>query len=85
MRINCRSNTFLTMFAMEMITMIDDRTATVPRNMSLKQYRKMKLKMLERDFCIRLTDAEREYANTLTTEIAIDQFCLGILNNRWDR
>ena len=63
--------------------MIDDRTATKPRSMSLKAYRKMKLKMLERDFCIPLTDEERAHANTLTSEAAIDQFCIGILNNRW--
>lgn len=65
--------------------MIDDRTAAVPRNMSLKAYRKMKLKMLERDFCINLTDEERARANEMTTEAALDQFCIGILNNRWDR
>ena len=65
--------------------MIDDRTAAVPRNMSLKSYRRMKIKMLERDFCINLTSEERARAETLKTEAAIDQFCMGILNNRWDR
>ena len=65
--------------------MIDDRTATVPRKMSLKQYRKMKLKMLKNDFCVDLTDEEVAHAHTLKTEAALDQFCMGILNNRWDR
>ena len=65
--------------------MIDDRTATTPRKMSLKEYRKMKLKMLKRDFLIELTDEEVARANTLTTEAELDQFCLGILNDRWDR
>lgn len=63
--------------------MIDDRTATVPRKVSIKEYRKMKLKMLKRDFCITLTDEEVAHAHTLTTEAALDQFALGILNKRW--
>lgn len=66
--------------------MINDReSAFNQRKMSLKEYRKMKLKMLEKDFCIRLTDEEREHAKTLTTETQLDQFALGIINNRWDR
>ena len=56
--------------------MLDDRTATRPRQMSLKEYRKMKLKMLK-DFCIHLTPEEIARAHTLKTEIAIDNFCLG--------
>ena len=64
--------------------MINDRESAAPqRKMSLKAYRKMKLKMLERDFCIKLTDEEKAHAATLTTETAIDQFCISILNNRW--
>lgn len=63
--------------------MIDDKTAAKPRNMSLKSYRKMKLKMLEKDFCIKLTEEEEAHAKTLTTETQLDQFALGILNNRW--
>ena len=65
--------------------MIDDRTATSPvRKMSFKTYKKMKLKMLRRDFCIPLTDEELARYNTLTTEIQVDQFCLGMINKRWD-
>ena len=63
--------------------MVDDRTATVPRKMSLKQYRKMKLRMLQRDFCLPLTDEDRDHAQTLTTETAIDQFCVTMLNKYW--
>ena len=64
--------------------MINDRDAATPqRKMSLKSYRKMKLKMIEADFCIKLTDEEREHANSLTTEAALDQFCITILNDRW--
>lgn len=64
--------------------MIDDRNAAgFQRSMSFKQYKKMKLRMLQRDFCIQLTEEELEHANTLTTEAQVDQFCIGILNNRW--
>lgn len=54
------------------------------RKMSLKQYRKTKLKILKNDFRITLTDEELAHAETLTTEIQIDQFCLGILNKNWN-
>lgn len=64
--------------------MIDDRSAAgFQRKMSFKSYKKMKLRMLQRDFCIKLTDEELEHANTLTTEAQVDQFCIGVLNNRW--
>lgn len=64
--------------------MIDDRTATHPtRKMSFKQYKKAKLKILQRDFCIALTQEELNHFAELTTEVQVDQFCLGILNNRW--
>jgi hypothetical protein len=59
--------------------MLDDRTATTPRNVSIKQYRKMKLKMLK-EFCIYLPPEEIARMNTLTTEIQIDNFCLGHIN-----
>lgn len=66
--------------------MLNDReSAFNERKMSLKEYRKMKLKMLKRDFMITLTEEEIAHANTLTTEVQIDQFCLGILNKNWDR
>ena len=64
--------------------MINDREAARPeRKMSFKSYKKMKLKMLRRDFCIMLTDEELERAESLQSEIQVDQFCLGILNGRW--
>ena len=64
--------------------MFYDRTAAHPqRQMSFKQYKKMKLKMLRRDFCIMLTDEELERAESLQNEIQVDQFCLGILNSHW--
>jgi hypothetical protein len=61
-----------------------DNTHTKPiRTMTLSQYRKMKLKILKRDFKIDLTEEELAHAETLKTEAAINQFCMGILNNRW--
>ena len=54
------------------------------RQMSFKQYKKMKLKMLQRDFCIQLEDEELARAEALQSEIQVDQFCLGILNRYWD-
>lgn len=54
------------------------------RKVSFKAYKKEKLKMLGRDFRITLTPEELSYADTLTTEVQVDQFCLGIINKRWD-
>lgn len=53
------------------------------KKMSIKEYRKMKLKMLKNDFLIKLTDEEIAHAETLTTEVQLDQFALGIINKRW--
>lgn len=48
-------------------------------NMSLKSYRKMKLKMLK-EFCITLSDEEMERMNSFTREIDIDNFCISMIN-----
>ena len=63
--------------------MLDDRTATRPHNMSLKAYRKMKLKTLKNDFRITLNAEELRHAETLTTEIQIDQFCISMMDKYW--
>lgn len=64
--------------------MIDDKKAAgFQRQMSFKTYKKMKLRMLRRDFCINLTEEELARYNTLDTEIKVDQFCVTVLNNRW--
>lgn len=60
--------------------MLDDRTSTRPRNMTLKNYRKMKLQMLD-DFCITLTDEELAHVNSLQTEVALDNFCISKISN----
>lgn len=61
--------------------MFDDRLSTNPRNMSLKSYRKMKLRMLK-DFYIELTPEQMSYINNLKTEIAIDNFCVDCINKK---
>lgn len=65
--------------------MVDDRNAAgFQRNMSFKTYKKMKLKMLEKDFCIKLTTEEQIHAMSLETEIQVDQFCLSVIERHWN-
>lgn len=45
--------------------------------MSIKAYRKMKMKMLK-EFCIRLSDEEMERFNSFKREIDIDNFCIAM-------
>ena len=53
------------------------------RQESFAQYKKRKLKELRRDFKIILTEDELAHVETLATEVQIDQFCIGVFNNRW--
>ena len=62
--------------------MLDDRTATKPRNISFKAYKKMKLKILD-DFCIKLTEDQIAHFNSLKTEIAVDNFCISMIQNAY--
>lgn len=41
---------------------------------SLKTYRRIKIRMLEEEFYIRLTDSEIDHMNSLTSELEIDAF-----------
>lgn len=50
---------------------------------TIDSYRKRKLKILKRDFRITINEEELAHANTLTTEMQIDQFCLGMINKYW--
>ena len=59
--------------------MTNDKTATQPRNMSIKSYKKMKLDMLD-DFCVNLTSEEKAHFDSLTTEVSIDNFCLSAIS-----
>ena len=53
------------------------------RAVPINLYREEKLTILQVDFCIDLTQEEINHINSLTSEIKIDQACLGIINNRW--
>ena len=59
--------------------MLDDRTTTKPRNVSFKEYKKMKRKMLS-EFCIHLNEEELWRFNSLKTEIEVDNFCISMIN-----
>jgi hypothetical protein len=59
-------------------------TGHSPQWTTPEKYTKAKLKILKRDFYIEPTEAELEHINTLTTQIAIDNAILGIINRRWD-
>ena len=51
------------------------------KKMSIKAYRKMKIKMLEKDFMVPLTNAEKNHINGLETEAAIDRYARTLLRN----
>ena len=50
---------------------------------SIGTYRKRKIKIMERDFCIKLTQEEIDHINELPTAGAVDAYCIDILNDRW--
>ena len=54
-----------------------------PKTSNLSSYRKAKIKILSRDFEIDLTLDEITEINKLKSEIAIDNYCVGIINKRW--
>ena len=65
-------------------TMIEDKIAAgFQRQMSFKQYKKYKIRMLTKDFCLPLTKTELLNAQTLKTETQVDQFCVTMLNKYW--
>ena len=63
--------------------MRNNKSITNNKKISIGEYRKRTLKKLKRDFRITLTEAELAHAETLTTEVQLDQFCLGMLNKYW--
>lgn len=48
----------------------------------LPQYIKEKIKMLDRDFLIRLTSEDIKHFNELKSEIAVDNFAMQLILNR---
>ena len=52
-------------------------------NAPLNEYKKAKIKLLERDFYINVTEEERMHIETLESQMAVDRYCRTILKNRW--
>ncbi len=51
---------------------------------ALKQYKKEKIKLLTREFCIPMSDKQKEHLNALTTEISIDNYALQLIFDHLD-
>ena len=50
------------------------------KKMSIKSYRKMKLRMLK-EFYIKLDEEQMDHMNELDTEIKIDNFCISLIKS----
>ena len=50
---------------------------------TITEYKKLKLKMLRKEFMIDVTPEEEEHLNGLQSEIAIDNYCRKIIRNHW--
>ena len=48
------------------------------KKMSLESYKKAKIRMLKKEFCIQLTEEQEEHINSLQSEIAIDNYVRGL-------
>lgn len=48
----------------------------------LKRYKEEKIKMLEREFCLLMTDEEKEHMNSLTSEIRVDAYARQLIMGR---
>ena len=59
-------------------------TAGVPVTNNIDSYRKAKLKILKRDFYIKLTPEEIAHADNLKSEIEVDNFFISAINRHWD-
>ena len=55
-----------------------------PKWTTPQKYAEAKIKILQRDFRIALTEKEILHLKTLKTEIAIDNAVLSIINHHWD-
>ena len=53
------------------------------KNVSVNTYRKLKLKLLRKEFQIDVTPEEESHLNELQSEIAIDNYCRKIISNHW--
>lgn len=57
------------------------------QNMTLSQYVKMKIKMLEdsHGFGFTLTEEEKDCLKSLTSDIQVDNYCRKIIDKRFDK
>ena len=51
--------------------------------MSLKQYCKFKIRILEKDFAIQVTDEQKNHIKALQSVPAIDRYCRTLINSYW--
>ena len=54
------------------------------KSVSLPQYKKNKIKILQRDFCIPLTSEEIEHMKSLTSETSVDRYARELMNKYWN-
>lgn len=54
------------------------------KDMTLPEYRKMKIALLEKEFMVPITQEEKKHINALDNEIAIDRYCRTLLKNFWN-
>lgn len=46
---------------------------------SLESYKRHKIRMLKRQFYVRITDEQEEYLNSLQSEIAVDNYARSLM------
>ena len=56
------------------------RGTYVERKVSLKTYKKTKIKMLTRDFLLKLSEGEIDHLNALENENDVDRYARSLLN-----
>lgn len=64
--------------------MFDDYTGNPKWKGNPKKYLEAKLRILKRDFRITPTESEMKHLETLSTQTAIDNGILQIIDNRWN-
>ena len=49
------------------------------KDRSLDSYKMHKIRMLKRQFCVKMTDEQEEYLNSLQSEIAVDNYARSLM------
>ena len=49
------------------------------KDITLDEYKRNKIKMLKRQFCVRLTEEQEEHINSLKSEIAVDTYARSLM------